>query len=743
MDIFHTHAYLPGRRPGTPGPLTRFLPPLEEGALTDWLAAHFQPGAWLLNPFGTSPRLVLEAARAGYRVLVSANNPVARFLLEVAASAPSEADLKAALAEIAIARKGDERLETHLQSLYLTPCTTCGQKVPAQAFLWRKDAEAPYARIYSCEACNEEGERLVTQADIELAKQVASTGSLHRSRVLERVAPLEDPDREYAEEALNYYLPRSIYALATLINRLEGLDLPAERRRLLTALLLNACDQANTLWPHPTERPRPKQLTVPGQFREHNVWLALEEAVNVWADQGQALPLVLWPQMPPKSGGICLFDGRLKDLTAQLDDIPIQAVIGALPRPNQAYWTLSALWAGWLWGREAVTPFKVALRRRRYDWNWHATALHAAFQHLIELLPEKTPFFGLLPEPEPSFLSAAVIAAQAAGFELQGLSMRTQHDPIQLLWQKPEKPRPDLTNPDPSLVRSVVFEHLSERGEPATYLHLYAAGLAELSQRRALVSDVLSIDEMISPVQAVIHQGLSGDKRLVRYDGSEHSLEIGLWGLEAGSGQVEPLADRVEVAVVRSLLRNPGCELIDLEREIYPQFPGLLTPAKAIVAAVLESYGIQEGGCWRLRDEDVPAVRRAELERMTGLIEMIGERLDYVTRQVDKSVLVWEQDGQPQRYFYLLASAIVGRILSISQSSPQNSLIVLPGGRASLLAYKRQRDPALRKLTEPWRFVKFRLLRTLAEIPLLTRQTWDEQIASDPIEQVKGQLMMF
>ena len=104
-----------------------------------------------------------------------------------------------------------------------------------------------------------------------------------RARVLERVAPLDDPDREYAEEAIQHYLPRTIYALGTLINRLDGLQISSDRRRALTALILSACDRGNTLWPHPTERPRPKQLSTPPQFREGNIWTALEEAIPLWA----------------------------------------------------------------------------------------------------------------------------------------------------------------------------------------------------------------------------------------------------------------------------------------------------------------------------------------------------------------------------------------------------------------------------------------------------------------------------
>ena len=57
--------YIPGMSPADPGPLSRFIPPLEEGVISVWLPPHASAGSWLLDPFGFSPRLVLEAARQG------------------------------------------------------------------------------------------------------------------------------------------------------------------------------------------------------------------------------------------------------------------------------------------------------------------------------------------------------------------------------------------------------------------------------------------------------------------------------------------------------------------------------------------------------------------------------------------------------------------------------------------------------------------------------------------------------
>ncbi len=757
--------YLPGTKPADPGPLSRFTPPLEEGVVSRWLTLHTRPASWLLDPFGFSPRLTLEAARAGYRVLVTVNNPVTRFLLETFARPPAEGDFKAALAELETAKKGEERLGAHLQSLYLTLCEKCEREIQAEAFLWRKGEDAPYARIYNCPHCGDSGERAAAQQDVDRARKIAATDSLHRSRAFERVAALDDEDRIYAEEAVAHYLPRPLYFLTTVINRLDGLKLTPERKRALTALILLACDAGNTLWGYPSERPRPKQLNIPSQFREHNLWMMLERGSGLWAETGSSVPLEAWPRKLPETGGICIYEGRLRDLAREVKkEIPIAAVIGSVPRPNQAFWTLSALWAGWLWGREAVEPFKVALRRRRYDWAWNATALHAAFSHLFELLPLGTPFFGLLPEPEPSFLTSALTAAGAAGFDLTSLALRTEHDAIQLMWRRGETLKREVNDPDLETVREAMLAHLTERGEPAAYLHLHAAGLIALTEAHALKKKEHEFDEALRLTHAVIQQALLEDERFVHYSSGE-GVETGLWGVRdihaaqrgegsIASGQQESpslaqeemggsLADCVEVAIVTFLQKNPNSIYLEIEDYLYSQFRGLLTPSKGMIYAVLESYAQREGAMWRLRAEDVAAARRRELTTMTAMLEAIGRRLNYVTRKEEKNYLWEDESQQVVRVFYLLASALVGRAMQETPYPPEKTIIVIPGGRAGLIQYKAARDPALAARLKRYRLVKYRLLRALFEVPVLTRETFEEQIASDPLEKWGAQRMMF
>jgi hypothetical protein len=523
MDTFSMQ-YIPGGRVETSGPLNRFLPPVPEGMARAYLTGLLPSSAWILEPFSAAPHMAAEMARAGRRVLATAGNPVSRFLLDLAAHPPRLSDLQGALAELAMARKDGKRLETHLQSLYLTHCENCKRELPAEAFLWDGKTGQLVGRIYNC-TCGSGGEFPVTTEDIENAVRWKQTDGLHRSRALVRVAPGDDPDQPFVQEALDFYLPRAVYAIGMVVNRLDALSTSDERRRCLSALLLYAADGCNVLWPHLSERPRPRMLSFPNVYRENNFWNALEAGVKAWASEESAVPLTLWPAQPPESGGLCVFEGPLRRLAPALEGTHIQAAVTAIPRPNQAFWTLSALWAGWLWGHAAVGPFKASLRRRRYDWQWQAEALKSLFTNLREVLPVEAPFFALLPEAEAAFLSATCLAGQAAGFELHGLAMRTENEPAQILWGRAAARAKKPLALDVNFTRKTLREILEKAGEPLDYLPLHAAILAALAQKGMLAWS----EEALPAVEKNIHAALAAPE----FVDLEHrsSPETGRWAL--------------------------------------------------------------------------------------------------------------------------------------------------------------------------------------------------------------------
>lgn len=734
-------AYVPGSPPQEPGPLSRFLPPLEVGTVAAWVAQNAAPGSWLLDPFGFSPRVSIEAARAGCRVLVTVNNPITRFLLELAVDPPAASEFRAALAELAASKRGDERLETHLRSLYLTRCEQCGREIQAGFYLWKKGADAPFARSYECSECGDRGQKEISSEDVERARSIAAADALHRSRALERVAARDDPERPMVQEALQHYLPRPLYFLTTTIGRLESLNLPPARLRALTASILVACDAGNTLWGLGEQRPRPKQLSTSDEFREHNLWMALEGAHSLWADSGKQVECVAWPNRLPDAAGICLYEGRLKNLADEVrKEIPIAAVIGSVPRPNQAFWTFSAIWAGWLWGRPAVEPYRVALQRRRYDSTWNATALRAAFTHLSDLLALGTPFFGLLPEAEPPFLLAAMTAISAAGFDLRGLAVRTQDDPIQFLWERGERLSRQVEKPTISALSQAMQDYLARRGEPASYLQLEAAALELLVERHALPQAGQDLDTGLREARALIDTTLRQAPGFVHHSTGE-SIESGSWGLREWTTP-ESFTDRAEIAAVNFLQKNPQCTLEELEGELFRTLPGLLTPARQTLLAILRSYAQEAASTWHLRQEDQASRRRDDLRVVTRMVETTGARLKYRVRQ-EGIWQLWEEGGELVQAFAVLASAILAPALIANPFPASRSVLVLPGGRLGLVAYKLALRPELAARLNDYQLTRFRLWRSLAEVKILTRETFEEQLRSDPVERAPGQMMMF
>jgi len=256
-------------------------------------------------------------------------------------------------------------------------------------------------------------------------------------------------------------------------------------------------------------------------------------------------------------------------------------------------------------------------------------------------------------------------------------------------------------------------------------------------------------------IQTLFSSALKDDERFVHYSTGEH-VETGMWGVvsirptntgysttastaSTPSREIESLSDLAEMAVVTYLQKNPNAIFLEVEEDLYPRFPGLLTPSKGLIYAVLNSYAEKNGASWKLRDEDVASARREELKIIFGLIERVGKRLNYQSSVNDK-VVTWKDSGRVVKKFNVLASALLNRAL---EHADEQTIIVIPGGRAALAAYKQERDPSLKVRLKKYKLVKYRLLRSLLEVPILTRETFEEQVASDPVEESKGQLMMF
>jgi len=772
--------WMSGTLPDQPGPLRRFLPPVPAGVVQEWLSAITPSGSLILDPFGNTPLIAIEAARAGYRVLVAANNPVARFMLDMTANPPQAEELNAALAELSSTVKGSERLPQHISNLYLTECANCGTSIPADAFLWERGANAPYARIYHCSKCSDAGEHPALESDAQRALAHQKRG-LTWARALERVAPLNDPDREHAEEALETYLPRAVYALMTLINAIDQLaPSPAataerlawiSRQRSLIALLLSACDKGNSLWSPAGARSRPRQLSRPGRFIEYNLWKILEESISQWTLQGEtesAIPIVMWPQLPPAGGGIAIFEGRIKDLIDQLKTQPVKALVSAIPRPNQAYWSLSALWAGWLWGREASAPFKSVLRRRRYDWAWHTTALCSALQSIETGLSYETPFFTLVSEVEPGFLTALFIAARLSGFDLHSLALRSDANQCQAQWTLKNYPSRAQEAQDDGAANLAVhklqdialratIEHLLARGEPAEILPIHTATLVDLlPEIEQFRGETAQAADLYTTVQNALQKAFLDRVELQRFGGTEGSLEGGKWWLgkvqqRKGAPAGLPLADRVEMEVVRAFQRQPAWTLQALDHRICSKIPGLETPDQSLILSCVGSYAeVDALGNWQLRPGEESRRRRMDLGEMHALLDQIMHKVGLITDTpvfelpANQFGLIYEDSsGKPIYQFQIIVSAVLGEVMQLKPSAQRGAYLLCPGSRSGLIDYKKRNNPLLsHQIDQSWQIIKFRLVRRLVERSFADLEDLERQLAMDPLSNRDPQIQL-
>ena len=767
MDL----VFYPGTRPTQPEPLAVFLPPFSHGVAGEFLRRYAGDRRIVVDPFGQSPALAIELAREGACVLVGCLNPVVRSLIQLQAQPPSSEAMRSTLAKLASARRPSsgpagafrptqsgarptERLEDHLRELYLVTCSACHKPTEAEAFVWSREtgreAAAPEAstrdrllsRIYTCSQCGHEAEEPATPQDEEVVRPYLGRG-IYYHLALERLAPPGDADRVHAEEALEVYPLRALYALFSVLVRVESLDLSEEERRAAEALLITALDEAHILRGYaPHIRQRPRSLQAPARYKEVNVWLTLQHAMTAWSAERTPVAVRAWhPGDALEPHTISLFAGSARELAGELEAVGAECVITALPRPNQALWTLSAAWAGWLWGAAAVAPLRGVLHRRRYDWAWHANALLASAESLSPHLASGVPFVGLLGESEPGFLAAALWSFDRAGFQLEGRALRADTDTAQIVWRAAGRrellgPAPELAGLDAArqVARQAAYQIILDRSEPTAWEIIHAAAWSQAALGHLFPSPSGEAESEFTHCLAAVNEAAEAHPQVAAAKGEESDLGSTWWMHDPGAASI-PLADRVEAEIARLLAEQGPSTYEKLDRLVCETFPGLLTPEMRLVRACLRSYGQEDESqlLWSLRPEDLAERRAADLESVRTALIRLGERFGFRLSGVNP-LEFHDADDAPAIRFFLITSAAFGRYLLDPRLDPSHAWVVLPGGRVSLVEYKMRRNWLLRQAVENgWRFLKFRHVRRMLDDALLTRESLEERLGLDPL----------
>ncbi len=740
-------AYVFARREEQKFPLSRYLPPCHPGMAEGLLRRHGLPGAPLLDPIGASPQAALELA-AGQRILVNCNNPILAFLITLLAQELTPARFQAALAQLSTLRRGSERLEEHLKSLYLTHCGNCRRTVMAQYFLYRRGEKTPHARAYECPACGDGGQKPITAEDLEQLAALQRSYPLHRSRALERASTGSPDSLKLVNEVLDLYPERALYFLFTLMNKVESLSPSAEQQEAIDALLLAVLDAGHSLNPWPESADPPRSLSQPEEYVERNLWLVMESAGAEWAAACRPAALTFWPQLPPQAG-VVLHRGRMRELAQKKGTLAPAAILSVIPRPYAAFWTLSAVWSAWLWGRESSAGYLGILERRRFDWAWHSAALQSAFTSAGGMLAPGSPAITLLPEPSTGLTNAVFHASSASQWRLEGLAACGEEMPLQCTWKAPAPVEASAKHNLRRILRDAMRQLLMESGEPQPYALLHTACLAALMQHGCLPHD---LKELRGDLPAEANReitSLFGDEKFLRHLGSSSSdPESGLWWLAACAELPPLLADRMEEALLELLRRQERLTINAAMEALAAQFPGLPGISPQAAEAVLASYAAPIAGSaeWQLNDHDAAPKRSADIANIQRLLRQAAAKLGYtVAGENPLDFLQHAGDDTPAYRLLVADTAQVGQLARLPMPPGCQYVYLFPGSRAMLIKWKLDHNPLLAELAGAnWHFLKFRTLRHLAVRPDLSRELWALLIDSDPISpEETTQLSMF
>ena len=734
--------FIRGEQNSKPFPLEEFLPTYRSGVVSTWLNNQAAPPDLVLFPFGDSPQEALEAAAAGYRVIVPVHNPISRFLLQRLAQPISWDELNSALVQLASSFKGKERLKPFVLSLYETDCPHCGKMISARSFTWDRSRGEPIQKSCLCSECGEPSDTPVSQDDIQKALSYLENSPSH-ARALTRVAPPNDPVRFQAEGALRTYPPRTVYALFTILNKFTGFDLEEQERINLEMLLLHAFYRCSSLSP-PSDG-EGSSTEEEKFYREENVWFALEEALEIWRDSHESVPVTTWPELPPASGGISIYPGRVKDLLPLLRGLKIDAALLVFPKPNLSFWALSALWTGWLWGQEAAAPLRNILSLQDLDWVWLTRALKITLSELKEILNPNIHCFGLLPDLELNYLISVGTAAITAGFDLLDIAPDPDLKQAQIILSTGDKsPRGPSSKSIKEIIRSAGLEFLKTSGEPKHSMNLYSAGVISIATENSLQQiEDSNLDDIYRSLVKDFEESIAYRQGFLHFSQSE------TWWHQELNLSPAPLSDQVEMTLVNHLVKsNSSTSETDIFGVLYQKFPGIKTPREGLIKVCLRSYAERTKGdkaSWILKSSDQPAKRRQDITEIEGILTRLGGQLGYEIKNVEpvgKIInILWNENGHPAYTFYISASGILNNFLVGSNTPTINPWLILPGSRAELIHYKMRNNKPLADLIQTsWGLTKYRHIRRMADEGGLTRENLQDRLALDPFTSDAPQL---
>jgi hypothetical protein len=791
--------FVPAREASPPIPLQRYLGPLPLDLLSHYLDCYTKPGELVIDPTAQRPSLPLAAARLGRKALACNFNPINALLVQGLLTLPAPEEIDGATMRLADSLKRGVPLRDHINGLYATTCGRCFRTVVAERFLWDGEENRPVEKQYRCPHCAHEGQFGVDDADLQILESIETQG-VHFWYLMERLSQPHQAERKLAEELLQLYTPRNLYALTDLSMRIEALFAGSPLHTALELILLSCLDTCSKLADASFPRATALRLQPPSRFVERNVWQAFEEAYRLLRSLAPA------PQVTMSSGidhlvveekaQALVLNEPLRRVSAMLPPGSVSLVVGAPQAYYRPFWTLSYLWSGWLWGRHKSSLLKPLLSRKILGWSWYRRTMAAALRTLHRPLKPRGRMVFLFEGVDLTHVANIILAAVSAAFRLDRILYQPQdtsppRHPMQgvsgayrLTFSRDDRAPPEAGEPSAESLaaalrqtaRGAIMELLRERGQ-ALHLGWLHSAVYERWARHGLLKRVLLLEGEISSadflheqLEAALADALETAALALLPEDPDDPEGPQVWWLAGKAYPALPLGDRVEEAVCQALRSEPGLERDQLEDRVYTQFPGPFIPGPGLVEKCLESYGVgtRSSAAWQLRPEDTPAHVNQERAEALEILSGLGRRLAYqvvarehgghgfpahgarlrsgpLFRGLD---IAWQDAEGFCHVFAVKQTTRFGDILSgIADGQDQaQGYIVIPNRRVDLLRFRVETELLLRRaLTDgKWQFIKLNHLKEFSQRGDLRRQDLAHIVGLEPlIELPEAQLPLF
>jgi hypothetical protein len=704
---------IPGILSAPSFPLKRYRSHQVSGHLDSVIRTLTEPGELVLEINTPGSSFISESLVNNRRILAQNIDPISMLINHVALNPVEVSYIRAALTHLGDSPKGDQSLRTHINEQYLSKCPVCNQQGIAAWFAWDRDTQQPFLKCVHCVSCGEDREGPADEDDA-LDRNLNPTTGLAYHVALERAASHNESIRSRISELVSLYTARNLSALMDIIHRLPSSSPSPDTRRILTSFVIEALDMGSSLVPHGNVEMRPKSLRPPRLFLEQNIWDLLENALQKYASQNHQMSLTRAPSASLQSllddnQGYILIANTLQSVVSRLPEHQLKLAILHTEIPDAVYMALCSLWSTWLWKSENLPAvLRAYMGRRRIDPEWHLRDLTATLNDLIPALHMNASILCPITTNSITILKNVLVSLRNAGLSIDHwLDTITQGYRFTVVPKTPSEDKQGVS------ASQDYANTLAIRGEPCSMQLLQAAYLVEQSP-----ADMENLPEQLTDEFVSLN-------------------DTGLVWLQDDSDVAKPLADRVEESTLQLLQQQQFWVRERLEAEIYALYRGKESPEPELVNTCINAYTIMAlNHTLTLRPEDTPRTRRIELRESRTQVEQLGTQLGFNVSRRLNSDIVWKEPGKVPYLFRFSSTALLTQhLLNVSRMpSSERRCLVLPGGRASLVALKLRRDPRLQEAVtrDNWVFIKFRhLRRMLSEIK--HRGEIDFYLGLDPI----------